>query len=162
MSEYLVRATEGLYCNQVDQNHWPIKYYSEATWGEMCLCHSYDPIIGCPSIGQKCGQVGRDKSLFRLGFFLLQGEINIKLKLINHKKGIYGNTQDKTEHQLSVRHHQRMKQPIPMPIVKLVLICKAMGICLIFCKHWSAYFGPLVYKTSIRSPLSCISKQAWQ
>ncbi len=30
---------------------------------------------------------------------------------------------------------QTMAHPIPMPIVRPVLICKAMGICLIFCKQ---------------------------
>ncbi len=32
-------------------------------------------------------------------------------------------------------HKQTMGHRIPMPIVRPVLICKAMGICLIFCKQ---------------------------
>ncbi len=35
---------------------------------------------------------------------------------------------------------QRVGHPIPMPIV---LICKAMGICLRFCKHWGERLYPL-------------------
>ncbi len=51
----------------------------------------------------------------------------------------------------------------PMPIGKLVLICKAVGICLIFVE--SSLICCLVFTVSSftsRSPLPCKSKKAWQ